>query len=96
MDVVLMSQKNNLYRYTLSDEAEAAHQSAVIEQLLIGAKKMIDAQFGDGYAIENPNLVGNFITSAALMHLADVLNGMDVEDIYTGLDSISDAIKKRS
>lgn len=62
--------------------------SGVVEQWLDTAVAVIDGRFGDGYARNNPSLVGAFVTACA----AQVRNSRLEEDIGGTLEAIATSL----
>lgn len=72
----------------LSDE-QLMHQAADTTQFyMTTARRRIDELFGEGYAEKNPQLIGDFMKSAAI----DLATFSGLRKISESIDSLSESI----
>jgi hypothetical protein len=84
---------------TASFETLLGQASDTAAIYLYRAKSEIDKVFGDGYAIENPQLVAAFINAAASDMNATTnakVSGAVLQEIAKSLSDIADAISNHS
>jgi hypothetical protein len=60
-----MSNESKLNAHQLMNQASTTSQTYMLDAI-----KYIDETFGEGYAVKNPSLVGDFMKTAALDFLA--------------------------
>lgn len=86
------------FEINASNETLSAQASISAKQYMIEAKEAIDAEFGSGYAKENPELVAAFMRTAAMdfhtMILGRTLNEQ-LGQVELALKSTSTAISRQ-
>lgn len=58
------------------------------EETLGRARQLIDAEFGDGYAMRHPELVGAWLQAEASHRIADQLKWLGVGDAATTMGAL--------
>lgn len=87
-----MSRFKQVQRITAGFDTLMSQAPSTIALYLGDAVEKIDGQFGDGYADEHPELVGQFIIACS----NDLSASLIAQQITSALDSISVEIKQRS
>jgi hypothetical protein len=57
-------------------------------EILGRARRLIDAEFGDGYAMQHPELVGAWLQSEASHRIANQLKWLGVGDAATTMGAL--------
>lgn len=81
---------------TASPEALMRQASMTAHEYLMEARQRIDREFGEGYAVAHPELVGSFMQAAALDFHASATaqaTGKAAEHLGYALEKIADAIE---
>jgi uncharacterized alpha-E superfamily protein len=91
-----VKKQNKVKEKLFSDEAMPESLQAAAEYMR-DAVKRIDHEFGDGYAVKHPSLIGAFMQTAAANFHTGVMSSRleDMDYIGTALDHLTEALEKK-